>query len=194
MKTIFYFIFMSFLLTSFSAEAIFAEASPNPFECDRTLMNGRECSPWSSLYQVEDTIKDRPSARRPYRWYSTRGKVIKNIVLHGIRFDFDQYSIRPESYPILEANMSELNREGDVEIHITGHTDNFGTDKYNQNLSEQRAKSVLNYFLSRGLRANRVGVSGNGESQPTDTNETEGGRFNNRRIEIEITHQSMTQL
>ncbi|MBF0107289.1 MAG: OmpA family protein [Deltaproteobacteria bacterium] len=185
---------MSLLFTSVNAEALFAPRSPNPYECNRTLLNGRKCAPWSSLYQVVDTIKDRPGVvKRPYRWYSVRGHVTK-IVLHGIRFDFDQYSIRPESYPILEANMSQLTDKGQVEIHVTGHTDSVGSDAYNQILSLQRAQSVLDYFVSKGLRVGRVSVSGDGETQPADTNETAAGRFNNRRIEITITHQQMAQL
>ena len=193
MKTILGIILATLLFTSVDAKAISAPESVSPYECNRILLNGKECAPWSSLFEVADTIKDRPGVDvRPYRWYSLPA-VVKKIVLRGIRFDFDKYNIRPESYPILESNMSQLMQKGQVEILVIGHTDNYGTNEYNQTLSEQRAQSVLDYFISKGLKASRVAVTGYGETQPVDTNETDDGRFNNRRIEIQITHQQVAQ-
>ena len=191
MKKVIVILFMSLMAISMSVQAIVAHTSPHPYECFKTLLNGRHCQPWGSLYPVVDTIKDPHGVdRRPYQWYS-EGVVTKTIVLHGIRFDFDKYNIRPDSYHILDENMSELDTNKQIYIHITGHTDNYGSDEYNQVLSVHRAQSVRDYFVSKGLNPDRITISGKGESQPIDTNSTDDGRFNNRRIEITITNQKM---
>jgi len=71
-------------------------------------------------------------------------------------------------------------------VRIAGHTDSRGSDEYNQRLSEARAKSVYEYLISQGISADRLSYIGYGESRPIDTNDTEEGRQNNRRVELEI--------
>jgi OOP family OmpA-OmpF porin len=73
-----------------------------------------------------------------------------------------------------------------MKVRIAGHTDSRGSDEYNQRLSEARAKSVCEYLISRGISADRLSYIGYGESRPIDTNDTEEGRQNNRRVELEI--------
>ena len=79
-----------------------------------------------------------------------------------------------------------LERNKDVRIKIIGHTDSVGSDAANQKLSEGRAAAVREDLIKRGILADRIEAEGRGESQPVDTNETEEGRQNNRRVEIEI--------
>ena len=74
----------------------------------------------------------------------------------------------------------------EMNILIIGHTDNVGTDTYNQKLSEGRAKSVRNEMVRRGIDPDRIEWKGMGESQPITTNDTEEGRATNRRVEIKI--------
>ena len=71
-------------------------------------------------------------------------------------------------------------------IQINGHTDNVGTDEYNQKLSVNRAKSVYNYLVSNGVPEKRISSKGFGSTMPIDDNETDSGRARNRRVEIEI--------
>lgn len=190
MKKILGLVLTTLILNSTGAEAIYAPESIDPYECSRTLLNGKVCNRWYSLDLIEDTIPDRPGVElRPYRWYSNAAKKIKRIVLHGIRFDFDKSNIKAESLPILQANMSQLMDHRNTEIRIIGHTDDWGSDAYNQKLSMARSQSVMNYFVNQGLESSHVSNSGEGESQPVDTNATDSGRYNNRRIEIEIVHQ-----
>jgi OOP family OmpA-OmpF porin len=73
-----------------------------------------------------------------------------------------------------------------MKVRIAGHTDNIGSEEYNQRLSEARAKAVYEYLISRGISADRLSYIGYGESRPIDTNETSEGRQNNRRVELEI--------
>ena len=79
-----------------------------------------------------------------------------------------------------------LSRNPKVRIKIVGHTDSVGKDEANQKLSEGRANEVMKDLIERGISADRIEAEGRGESQPIDTNDTEEGRQNNRRVEIEI--------
>jgi outer membrane protein OmpA-like peptidoglycan-associated protein len=73
-----------------------------------------------------------------------------------------------------------------MKIEIGGHTDSKGTKEYNQRLSENRAKSVVNYLINNGINEKRLKYKGYGESTPIDDNNTESGRINNRRVEFKI--------
>ena len=79
-----------------------------------------------------------------------------------------------------------LSRNPQVRIKIIGHTDDVGKDEANQLLSEGRANEVMKDLIERGIAPERLEAEGRGESQPIDTNKTEEGRQNNRRVEIEI--------
>jgi outer membrane protein OmpA-like peptidoglycan-associated protein len=80
-----------------------------------------------------------------------------------------------------------LNKYPDTDLEIQGHTDNTGTDKYNQSLSERRSSTVSNYLTSHGIALERVKTVGFGESAPKYSNDTESGRAQNRRVEFLIT-------
>lgn len=79
-----------------------------------------------------------------------------------------------------------LARNPKVRIKIIGHTDSVGKDEANQKLSDGRANEVMKDLIERGIAADRIEAEGRGESQPIDTNDTDEGRQNNRRVEIEI--------
>ena len=73
-----------------------------------------------------------------------------------------------------------------LNIEISGHTDNSGSNEYNVTLSEKRALSVVNYLIKNNISKTRLSYKGYGESQPVGSNDTENGRANNRRTEIMI--------
>ena len=79
-----------------------------------------------------------------------------------------------------------LARNPQVRIKIIGHTDSVGKDAANQKLSDGRANEVRKDLIERGIATDRIQAEGRGETQPIDTNDTEEGRQNNRRVEIEI--------
>jgi outer membrane protein OmpA-like peptidoglycan-associated protein len=82
--------------------------------------------------------------------------------------------------------VSLLKAYPDMRIEIGGHTDAKGSDSYNLRLSENRAKSVVDYLVSKGLSENRLQYKGYGKMKPIDTNDTEEGRAKNRRVEFKI--------
>jgi outer membrane protein OmpA-like peptidoglycan-associated protein len=110
----------------------------------------------------------------------------KRYVLHNIFFDFDQSRILPASYKSLDSLVNILNGYPDIRILIKGFTDNFGTPEYNLRLSEQRALSVMNYLIQKGIKQERLSYQGYGEKFPIATNETDKGRLQNRRVEFEV--------
>ena len=108
------------------------------------------------------------------------------FVVKNLFFATNKTRILPMSEPALQDLYMYLARNPKVRIRIIGHTDNVGKDDANQKLSEGRASAVKQDLIDRGLNADRLEAEGRGESQPIDTNDTEEGRQNNRRVEIEI--------
>ena len=73
-----------------------------------------------------------------------------------------------------------------LKIEISGHTDNVGSESFNELLSQRRADAVVNYLLGKGVAKNRLSAKGYGQSMPVNSNETTEGRALNRRTEFEI--------
>ncbi len=115
----------------------------------------------------------------------------KRLCLFNINFDFDKYDLRPESEPPLDEVAMMMRAFPEMRIKIIGHTDSIGSDEYNQKLSTNRSKSVAKYLSSQGVSKDRMETAGFGEKYPIDTNETEEGRFHNRRVEIEVLNVGM---
>jgi outer membrane protein OmpA-like peptidoglycan-associated protein len=111
------------------------------------------------------------------------GQVVR---LNNVFFDFDKWDLRPESFVELDRVVTLLKENPAIEIEMSAHTDSYGTDEYNFKLSDNRAKSVMEYILSKGVSANRITSKGYGETLPVSTNETDEGRQLNRRVEFKI--------
>lgn len=108
------------------------------------------------------------------------------IVLKNIFFDFDKATLRSESFNELDRLVQLLTENPNIKVEISAHTDSKGSDDYNMKLSQKRAESVVNYLIGKGITSNRLIAKGYGETQPIDTNDTEEGRQNNRRVEFKI--------
>ncbi|MFH1319525.1 MAG: OmpA family protein [Bacteroidota bacterium] len=108
------------------------------------------------------------------------------IVLNNIFFDFDKAILRLESTAELERLSKLLNENASLRIEISGHTDSKGSDEYNQNLSERRAKAVVDYLIGNAIDKERLEYKGYGESQPIASNDTDQGMQENRRTEFKV--------
>ncbi len=109
------------------------------------------------------------------------------IVIHQrINFATGKDVILPDSFVVLDDVAQALKDYPKIKVEIGGHTDNVGDDARNQKLSKERADSVFEYLLSKGVAAPRMITIGHGETRPVDTNRTEDGRGNNRRVEFLI--------
>jgi len=86
----------------------------------------------------------------------------------------------------LDKFISLLNENPNLKIQISGHTDNVGKKIENQKLSLNRANAVVKYFVSKGIKAIRLTAVGFGDTKPIANNDTEQGKNNNRRTEINV--------
>lgn len=111
------------------------------------------------------------------------GQVVR---LNNVFFDFDKWDLRPESFIELERVVKLLNENPAIEIEMSAHTDSHGTDEYNIKLSDNRAKSVREYILSKGIAPTRIISQGYGETKPVVPNDTDENRQLNRRVEFTI--------
>lgn len=112
--------------------------------------------------------------------------IITLVMPGNITFPTAQNSVKADFYPVLDAVADVLKEYNKTSITVSGHTDNVGRDDYNLNLSQQRAGSVGQYLISRGVSGGRVNTVGYGKSRPIADNSTENGRSQNRRVEIRI--------
>jgi outer membrane protein OmpA-like peptidoglycan-associated protein len=106
------------------------------------------------------------------------------IITHGITFDIDQSTLKPESMGTLNMIAGVLKSNPDLKFEIDGHTDNTGSAEHNMTLSQQRADAVKAQLLSMGIDASRLTTKGFGDTKPIDTNDTPSGKANNRRVEF----------
>lgn len=106
--------------------------------------------------------------------------------LQGIKFDTGKSSIKPVSFPILDAVMKVMFENPNYKLVIGGHTDNVGAEAMNMTLSKDRAESVAVYLIGKGVSPERISSAGYGLTQPVDDNATAAGRTRNRRVELSV--------
>lgn len=111
---------------------------------------------------------------------------IKVTMGSGILFGFDSYQLSTNAKEDLSKLSETLDKYENTEIMVAGHTDNVGTDSYNEALSEKRAQAVASYLTQKGVKRNRFIVMGFGEDKPEYDNDTELGQKRNRRVELAI--------
>jgi OOP family OmpA-OmpF porin len=111
------------------------------------------------------------------------GQVVR---LNNVFFDFDKWDLRPESFVELDRVVKLMQENPTLEIEMSAHTDSYGSDEYNFKLSDNRARSVMEYIISKGISASRIISHGYGETMPVAPNDTPENRQLNRRVEFKI--------
>ncbi len=110
----------------------------------------------------------------------TDGKIICN----GIRFDVNKATLKPVSMGPINKICQLMQKKPDLKFSVEGHTDSDGDEAFNQTLSENRAKVVMERLIEMGIAKDRLSYKGFGESKPLDNNATPEGKANNRRVEF----------
>ncbi len=105
---------------------------------------------------------------------------------NSVEFDFDKAELRPENRELLSRIAGVLLTASDLRIQVFGHTDDVGSDSYNEELSLERARAVSEYLIGAGLPADIVTVRGFGKSQPLVEGTDDAARQRNRRVEIAV--------
>ena len=128
------------------------------------------------------SILDIPKEKIPFKLSKLdyeQGEIIATL-----NFTTGAYQLTTEGQKKLQNMLAYLTKNKEIRVQISGHTDNEGTQKFNQALSEQRAKSVRNYFVRHGINTKRLSIIGYSLTQPVAPNDTEDNRLKNRRAEI----------
>lgn len=143
---------------------ILCQSLTGPFECGETPYVSLKASSGGITVEFDDTRAE----------------------LVGVTFKAGSAELVPSSLKTLNASIEGLKRNAKAKVEIEGHTSSEGSEELNQKLSEDRANSVRNYMISKGIAADRVTAVGYGPTRPKADNATESGRKANRRIEIKV--------
>jgi OOP family OmpA-OmpF porin len=135
---------------------------------------------------VVDALDQCPTTPKGDRVDGKGCTLLNTIVLKGVNFDNDKDTLRPDAQTILNEVASTLLRYPAMKVEVGGHTDSRSGLSHNMKLSDRRAKAVMNYFVGKGVAADRLSAKGYGPNQPIADNATSEGRAQNRRVELRI--------
>ena len=107
-------------------------------------------------------------------------------MLNNIFFGFDSANVKKDSELELERVVELMNANPTMTVEISAHTDDKGSDVYNNKLSQARAESVVNFLLSKGIVKERLVAKGYGKVQPNVPNDSDENRAKNRRVEFKV--------
>lgn len=138
---------------------------------------------------VPDSIDKCPGTMAGLKVDETGCAVPQVFVLKGVSFDFDSTRLGVNAQTILEDAVKTMLGQPTMKVEIAGHTDNYGSENYNRDLSQRRADSVKDYLASKSVAAGNLRSTGYGESQPVASNDNDFGREQNRRVEFRIESQ-----
>lgn len=113
-------------------------------------------------------------------------KPAEKIVLKGVNFDLNSDRLQPQSYPVLDQVVTIAKEHPDWNYLLIGHTDSWGDDAVNMDLSWRRVKAVKTYLVNHGVAADKISLEAKGSHEPIASNDTAAGRAENRRVELLI--------
>jgi outer membrane protein OmpA-like peptidoglycan-associated protein len=142
---------------------------------EAALATQRAASAEQQAASLEQQLKDLQAHQ------TERGLV---LTLGDVLFDTGKARLKPGAYSTIERLAKALKEVKTRRVTIEGHTDSMGSDEYNQELSEQRALAVQSALMQRGVIGSQISTAGKGESSPVASNDTAGGRQQNRRVEV----------
>ena len=154
----------AFLIPREDTYTILCESLTGPFECGETPYVSMTASTGGITVLFDDTRAE----------------------LTGVNFKVGSAELIPNSLHTLDKAIAGLKRNAKAKVEIEGHTSSEGSESFNQQLSEDRANSVMEYMIKKGISKDRVTAVGYGSSRPKADNGTEAGRKENRRIEIRV--------
>jgi outer membrane protein OmpA-like peptidoglycan-associated protein len=118
--------------------------------------------------------------------------LVLNLGEDSIKFDFDKAELKPKERELLSRIAGILLTSSDYTVSVNGHTDDVGTEEYNQKLSERRAEAVHAYLLEAGVPGEIMTVTGWGKTKPRVEGTSEEARAKNRRVELGIVNSRVT--
>ena len=157
-------------------------------ECDEAIVGRNICNPPPAAIPVAAAPppKPAPAAPPPPPKPAPAAVAQKTTFSMDAFFDFDKSVLKPEARAKLDDLANSIKGINLDLVIAVGHTDSIGSNAYNQKLSMRRSAAVKAYLVGRGIDANRIQVSGKGETVPIADNLASEGRARNRRVEIEV--------
>ncbi|HEY8539163.1 MAG TPA: OmpA family protein, partial [Steroidobacteraceae bacterium] len=149
------------------------EAQTRAAEAERRAQEAREAT--LRAQTLEQELADLKAKK------TDRGVV---LTLGDVLFETGRANLQPGAYPTIDRLASALKEAPGRTVLIEGHTDSVGSAEFNQRLSENRAESVQRALLERGVASNQITTVGKGETTPIASNDSAGGRQQNRRVEM----------
>lgn len=134
------------------------------------------------LPQYPDTVDTSATAPMPI----AQDEIIVLSDLGNVLFAFDSAQLTSEAQALLADVSTRLTGASLISVRVVGHTDSVGSEAYNQELSERRARSVADFLVAQGVPAEKLSNEGRGESQPVADNASDAGRAQNRRVELHV--------
>ena len=116
-------------------------------------------------------------------------EITDEISLPSVQFETNSATLQTGAQSSLDDAVVTLNRYPELVVEVAGHTDSDGAEAYNQELSQNRAQTVLEYLVEAGIDASRLSAQGYGESEPIATNATAIGKAQNRRVVLRLLEQ-----
>lgn len=165
----------SYLAFTAGVNFIFGSGSPSTL-CDRCDETGQMTKAMKDRLIYNSKVVDR------YILSLANDK----LVLVGVNFAFDESTLLPESYAVLDKTVKLMKDKPSLKVEITGYTDYIGSTDYNINLSLDRAKTVKDYLVSKGVAASRLTTVSSGQSGSVYDNKTVEGREMNRRVILRV--------
>ncbi len=141
---------------------------------------------WSKRMQAQKQEMETATAGTGVQVSQTADNRLKLDIPSDISFDTDRADINPNFRPVLDNFASSLVKNPVTTVTIIGHTDSTGSDAINNPLSVNRAASVRDYLVGRGVASNRISIDGRGSREPLVANDTSANRAKNRRVEIYV--------
>jgi outer membrane protein OmpA-like peptidoglycan-associated protein len=163
-------------LAASQAETEKAQLAGQQAESDKASLRARLSQQLNSVLQTRD---------------SARGLIVN---MSDVLFDTGAFTLKSGAREKLSKVAGILLSYPGLSIEVDGHTDNVGTDEFNQNLSDQRAESVRAYLVEQGVLTGSVTAKGFGKTQPVGTNDTAEGRQINRRVELVVSGETIGSL
>ena len=141
---------------------------------------------WSKRMQAQKQEMETAAAGTGVQVSQTADNRLKLDIPTDISFDTNRADIKPNFRPVLDNFASSLVKNPVTTVTIIGHTDSSGSDAINNPLSVNRAASVRDYLVGRGVASNRISIDGRGSHEPLVANDTSANRAKNRRVEIYV--------
>jgi outer membrane protein OmpA-like peptidoglycan-associated protein len=155
------------------------------------LLTAAAAPAWAQQTDMDRAERELRDAMAPA---ASAGATVERVAPNEIRvrmpsditFDFNRAEVRYEFMPRIHDLARTLTRHPNVRVNIIGHADAIGSDAYNQDLSERRARSVGAALINNGVQWQRIEAIGRGEWEPIASNASDWGRAQNRRVEIRV--------